>query len=377
MHRTLVPETFAICLLAMLISSAARAACDVNEMTFGTEIVELELTAGTVCIELFRNEAPLHVDNFRFYVDAGLIDGTFFHRLVPGFVLQGGGFTVGALDYEVVPPDNGTVTNEPCTLDVPAPPPAAPGTMMCSFRGNERGTVALAKLSGAPDSGTTNWFINLADNRANLDNQNGGFTVFGRVLPSDMPVVDAIEVMAIPSNDDVAWLETAIFGLPWTVPLHQAPSYATSFGCFDPADQATVLVTALLPDLAGEPDPVIPGFLFTVSAACGTPTTVETFVADPGPAECPDADRIAIRTTGPVSRNFPGGVESFFELTCDQTVEALLQRDLWQTAFIDDFNDQLVTVLPEPAEWLLLAAALPMLFAMSRSRRAARSFERA
>lgn len=367
MPRSIIPAVALCCLL--LVSAEGRAACDLTEVTYGTAVAELDTSAGTICIELFGNEAPLHVANFLYYENAGLITDTFFHRLVPGFVLQGGGFTVGALDYEVVPAA-APVTNEPCTLDTPAPPPAEPGEMICSFRGNERGTVALAKLGGDPNSGTTNFFVNLDDNRTNLDNQNGGFTVFGRVLQSTMPVVDAIEAMALPADDDVEWLQSAVFPPPWDVPLHQAPSYATSYGCFDPADQATVLNQAALPGLQALADPVIPSFPFTVSAGCGTPTTLATFVADPGPPECPDVDEIAVRTTGPATLQLPGGTPEYVELSCEETQEALDQRTLWRADFIDDFNAELVTVVPEPAEWLMLAAGLPLVYALGRSRRA-------
>lgn len=62
---------------------------------------------------------------------------------------------------------------------------------------NTRGTVAMAKLSGDPDSATSQWFINLADNSSNLDNQNGGFTVFAKVIGDGMAVADAIAQLQI------------------------------------------------------------------------------------------------------------------------------------------------------------------------------------
>lgn len=349
----------------------ARAACDVSGVAAGTRVAELETALGSICIELFDAAAPLHVANFLYYADNGLMVDTFFHRSVPGFVLQGGGFRPGPPDILAIPPDNGPVTNEPCTLDIAAPPPAAPGTMICSERGNERGTVALAKVANDPSSGTTNWFINLADNRANLDNQNGGFTVFGRVL--DMAVVDEIEALYIVNDDDTFWLESAVFPSGLSAPLQQPPFYGTPYGCFDPSDQASVLDASLLPALAGLSDPVISGMFHTVSTACGTPTTVEAFTQDPGPQECPDLDRIAVRTTGPASPvSFTGGVPDYVELSCEQAAESMTQRALWLPDYVDHFHANLVTLdvvaVPEPGPALGLSVGLGLL-ALFRSRR--------
>jgi cyclophilin family peptidyl-prolyl cis-trans isomerase len=360
-----------ICIFAA--PNFARAACNVTGVDPSNDVAELETSLGTVCIELFTTDAPLHVANFLYYANNSLLVGTFFHRSVPGFVLQGGGFTVGPLDFEVVPPDNGTVTNEPCTLDTPAPPPAVPGTMICSVRGNERGTVALAKTGGDPDSGTTNFFFNLIDNRANLDNQNGGFTVFGRVLGDDMDVIDAIEALTISSDDDVAWLESLVFPSGLGAPLQQPPFFGTTYGCWDPSLQATVLDTPSLPGLAAVVDPDIATIPYTVSVGCGTPTSLATFVETPGPPQCPDVSRIAVDTSGPRSLLFPSGSASFVELTCEQLNDSLTERALWQGDFFDDFRSQLVEIetvtVPEPGVVLSWLVAGPMLFAMAKRRR--------
>jgi cyclophilin family peptidyl-prolyl cis-trans isomerase len=123
-------------------------------------------------IELFGADAPLTVRNFLNYVESGRYDASIIHRTVPGFVIQGGGFALNGTRLQPVVTD-ASVKNEPGIS-------------------NLRGTVAMAKLGGNPNSATSQWFINLADNSAILDAQNGGFTVFGRVLGNGMAVVDRI-----------------------------------------------------------------------------------------------------------------------------------------------------------------------------------------
>jgi len=134
--------------------------------------VRLRTTLGDIEIDLLEEEAPVTVANFLKYISDGDFDNVFFHRSVDNFIIQSGGFTF--VDGEVDP--------------VPADPP-----IVNEFGiSNTRGTLAMAKLSGDPDSATSGWFINLADNSGNLDNQNGGFTVFARVVGNGMAVADQI-----------------------------------------------------------------------------------------------------------------------------------------------------------------------------------------
>ena len=119
--------------------------------------------------------------NFLNYVNQGLYNGSIIHRAVPDFIIQGGGFSVadGVSPIESL----GPLKNEPGNSNV-------------------RGTVAMAKIGGDPNSATNQWFINLNDNSANLDEQNGGFTVFGEVLGSGMEIADAIsQGEIIPATD--------------------------------------------------------------------------------------------------------------------------------------------------------------------------------
>lgn len=136
-------------------------------------IVEFQTVSGSFEVNLYDNATPQTVANFLDYVNNGSYTSSVFHRSVAGFVVQGGGFTFElALPLDAVP-QNAPVPNEPVFSNV-------------------RGTIAMAKLAGNPDSATSQWFFNLADNSANLDGQNGGFTVFGEVVGNGMDVVDAI-----------------------------------------------------------------------------------------------------------------------------------------------------------------------------------------
>jgi cyclophilin family peptidyl-prolyl cis-trans isomerase len=143
------------------------------------ERVGLNTEYGMLRFELFNlpGEVPAATAaNFLNYVNRGDFDGSFFHRLVPNFVLQGGGYTWDAVNgYQEVPQD----------------PPIANQYRYC----NVRGTVAMAKSPGDPNSATTEFFVNLVDNSTVLENQNGGFTVFARVVPADLDILDALAAL--------------------------------------------------------------------------------------------------------------------------------------------------------------------------------------
>jgi cyclophilin family peptidyl-prolyl cis-trans isomerase len=142
-----------------------------------------------VYVELFDKDGPGRLRttpataaNFLSYVDGGHYQNTFIHRSVPGFVVQGGGFAVTAANPGV---SIGDVTQFAAVVNEPKPG----GT---TAPNNIRGTIAMAKLGSDANSATNQWFFNLADNSENLDNQNGGFTAFGRVLGNGMAAVDAM-----------------------------------------------------------------------------------------------------------------------------------------------------------------------------------------
>ena len=159
-------------LIAMFLGSTLISLGDIlwrgNKMD---TIVVLVTSMGNIEIELATKEAPVTTENFLSYVEQDFFDGTIFHRVIPGFMIQGGGFA-----------PNGTqkLTGDPIVLE--------------SDNGlkNKRGTIAMARTSD-PNSATSQFFVNLVDN-AFLDKSQGndGYAVFGEVVEG-MEVVDAIE----------------------------------------------------------------------------------------------------------------------------------------------------------------------------------------
>ena len=145
-----------------------------SQLTSANTIARVSTPLGDFSIELFDNITPATVSNFLTYVNADRYDGVLFHRSIPSFVLQTGGYTFNEAGYSL----------DPITTDMP---------VKNEFNlSNTRGTIAMAKLGGDPNSATSQWFINLSDNSSNLDGQNGGFTVFGKVIGDGMNVVDTI-----------------------------------------------------------------------------------------------------------------------------------------------------------------------------------------
>jgi len=133
-------------------------------------MLRFKTTAGEFTVELFEKEAPETCANFLRYVDEGHYDGTLFHRVIPGCMIQGGGFASGLEQKETHEPIRNEATNG---LE------------------NLRGTLAMARTNDI-NSATAQFFINLVDNDfLNHSPGNYGYAVFGRVT-SGMDVVDAI-----------------------------------------------------------------------------------------------------------------------------------------------------------------------------------------
>jgi peptidyl-prolyl cis-trans isomerase A (cyclophilin A) len=162
LRRTLTALTIslAIGLLAIPAGAAAK-----------NPKVLMETSLGKVTIELFQKDAPTSVKNFLSYVKDGFFNETIFHRVIPGFMVQGGGFTAGMKEK----PTGAPIRNE-----------AANGLK------NDRGTIAMARTAN-PDSASAQFFINLVDNQGlNRPSPDGhGYAVFGKVVKG-MDVVDKI-----------------------------------------------------------------------------------------------------------------------------------------------------------------------------------------
>jgi len=141
-------------------------------------IVQFQTVMGDFQVNLYDKTTPKTVENFLAYVKSGAYNNSIIHRAVPGFIVQGGGFKYDNKYPLVEVTQNAAVVNEPVYA-------------------NKRGTIAMAKVGGNPNSATNQWFFNLADNSGNLDSQNGGFTVFGEVTGNGMAIVDAMAALNI------------------------------------------------------------------------------------------------------------------------------------------------------------------------------------
>ena len=166
----------AVPLLVLLAQSPAGAAPgDAPAAASARPMVVLETSLGSIKIALDRDKAPLSVDNFLEYVRSGHYDGTIFHRVIPGFMVQGGGFDATMKQKPTRPPIRNEANN--------------------GLR-NRRGTLAMARTND-PDSATSQFFINVKDNTAlDYGPRNAGYAVFGEVVDG-MGVVERI--VAVPT----------------------------------------------------------------------------------------------------------------------------------------------------------------------------------
>jgi peptidyl-prolyl cis-trans isomerase A (cyclophilin A) len=174
--------------LAFLLSLASNGsqAAPPTDGSSGNTKVKLETSLGDIVLELYPGKAPLTVENFLIYVEGGFYDGTIFHRVIPNFMVQGGGMTPDMKRKET----RTAVKNE-----------ADNGLK------NDRGTIAMARTS-AKDSATSQFFINLKNNDfLNHGVRDFGYAVFGRVVQG-MDVVD--KIAAVPTGPGDVPRETVL-----------------------------------------------------------------------------------------------------------------------------------------------------------------------
>lgn len=203
----------------------------------GNTRVAFGFDAGRVLVELYDGAAPLTVNNFLNYSRSERYDNTVIHRSAQlgapnfePFVIQGGGFRESDLVHVVTDPP---VQNE--------------------FRANtqQRGTIAMAKQGGNPNSATSEWFFNLRDNRDILDGQNGGFTSFGQII-TGQDVVDAIATLP-----KITQAAPAPFNSLSDFPVQNNPPTS-------PQDYVNVAYISELPDLTGVATSSDPGLVTPV-----------------------------------------------------------------------------------------------------------------
>ncbi len=136
--------------------------------------VKMETTLGDIVIELDATKAPMTVDNFLLYAGSGFYDGTVFHRVIPTFMIQGGGY------------------NEAMEQKTDGLRPPVKNEWTNGLK-NKRGTISMARLGNQPHSGTAQFFINVVDNeRLDMPGDGAAYCVFGQVVEG-MEVVDQIK----------------------------------------------------------------------------------------------------------------------------------------------------------------------------------------
>lgn len=213
-----------------------QAGDDVVLVYTSNPVVSIITNVGAIVIELFEDQTPGTVDNFLDYVHDNDYINSLFHRSVKNFVIQGGGLKTNSPTFtntsQFTPiPSNGQIQNEPGIS-------------------NRRGTVAMAKQAGNPNSATNQFFVNLSDNNTFLDTAaNNAFTVFGRVL--SMTTVDEIAGLPITDVDgttNAAYNEVPMAGNNQLVVVSAIKGYGSlsgvkfldldGDGVFDPTDVA-------------------------------------------------------------------------------------------------------------------------------------------
>lgn len=340
-----MPKCLQLIVVLLALFGATHASAQIGGCTpdfSDPEWVLVETSVGPIMLELYPNMAPITVANFMDYVNGGDFDGAIFHRSVPGFVIQGGGFRENAGAYESIP-TNPAIQNEPCLS-------------------NTAGTIAMARLGGQPNSATNQWFVNLVDNPL-LDTTDGvGFTAFGRVVFGGMDTANAIA--ALPIEDTLPILENPFNQIFRALPLQIAPSDPPGggYGCaqaspfYGLADETIDAV--ILDPLRRNAPPVVPILL---DPACdGSGAT--------GPPSVPCTTGRDVFAVNLTTQNF---FSPRIAMSCSAVAEA---EESWAARRAGTMahylaQDVEMVSVPEPSGTLPLVLAFASLTTLGRRRR--------
>ncbi len=195
--------------LPLFVISALTALSQTNGPTY-----RFHTNVGDMDVMLTPSVAPQTVANFLAYVNAGAYTNTIFHRSVPGFVIQGGGYTV----------NNGVqIANNPSPVKIPENP-----SVVNEFNvSNTRGTIAMAQPANSPNGATDQWFFNLTNNGSQLDTtSNGPFAVFGHIINNaGLTIMDRIA--ALPVTD-----YSSVFGADFSALPTSGTNFVTVYSIF-------------------------------------------------------------------------------------------------------------------------------------------------
>jgi cyclophilin family peptidyl-prolyl cis-trans isomerase len=221
--------------LSMVLPSAGEAGevdCDAPSTAEPRSYRQITTPIGALRIRLLDRpgEAPTTVANFLAYADAGDYDGSFFNRMIPDRVIQGGGFSFDPIDLYDTVPERPPIANEPGICNV-------------------AGTLAMARPIGNmnPDTATSEWFINLQDN-SEIFGGPQGYTVFAQVIAEDMPVLEALAALhrefgTLLIDDPIALRELSddtFANVPVVEPPARPPA---GWGCIGSISSDPVLIT--------------------------------------------------------------------------------------------------------------------------------------
>ncbi len=324
-----------VCLALAFTAAAAPAHAQIGGCTpnfSGSIVYVIETPLGDIPVQLYPNMAPQTVANFQAYADAGDWDGALVHRSEPGFVIQGGGYRQVGDAYAAIPTDP-AVVNEPCLS-------------------NTTGTIAMARIGGQPNSATSQWFVNLANNTF-LDSVDGGFTAFGRVIGGGMAVVQ--NIAAMPRFDALAYLQLPFNQIFRSMPVFALPTDPPGgYGCSRAAPTYGLSV---------EPPTNPVGFIFDPTRSGGSalvPILLDPQCTGAGAIGPPDVPCSSGRTVYEINLPAQQFINVPHAMSCNAVSES---EDSWAARRAGTnthvrANDFTVISVPEPSlEWMLLAGA--------------------